>query len=143
VHEVKVAAMVVVRVAVRPVPTAMSAATAMQSALPAPTVLWMVSNLYQPMVSVLTAHARTTIATVTATVHKAIAHRVNTMGNHATTVHVRHATKKRVHRVMTTTTFNRAPMRTWAPKVVSMRLVTKHKVAVNANPTPHAPVSTS
>ena len=133
----------VVMVAARPVPTAMSAATAMPSALPAPKALWMAISLCQPMVSVLTAHAQITIATVTATVRKAIAHRVNTMANHATTVHAHHATTKRVHRVMTTTTSNLAPTRTWAHKVVSMRLATKHKVAVNANPTPHAPASTS
>ena len=135
--------MVLAMVAARHVLTAMSAATAMRSALPAPKALWMAISLCQPMVSVLTAHAQITIATVTATVRKAIAHRVNTMANHATTVHAHHATTKRVHRVMTTTIFNLAPTHTWAHKVVSMRLVTKHKVAVNANPTPHAPALTS
>ncbi len=135
--------MAVAMVAARPAPTAMSAVTAMQSALPAPKGLWMAINPCQPMVSVLTDHARTTIATITASVHKAIAHRVNTMGNRATTVHAHHATTMRVHRVMTTTTFNLVPTRTWAHKVVSTRLVTKHKVAVNANPTPHAPALTS
>ena len=135
--------MAVAMVAARPVLTAMSAATATPSALPAPKALWMAISPCQPMVSVLTAHAQTTIATVTATVHKAIAHRVNTMANRVTTVHAHHATTKRVHRVMTMTIFNPAPMRTWAHKVASMRLVTKHRVAVNANLTPHAPALTS
>jgi hypothetical protein len=58
-------------------------------------------------------------------------------------VHAHHATTKRVHRVTMMTIFNPAPTRTWARKVVSMPLVTKHKVAVNANLTQHAPASTS
>ena len=44
--------------------------------------------------------------------------------------------------VVTTMTSNHAPMRTWAPKVASMPLATKPKVAVSANLIPHAPAST-
>ena len=46
------------------------------------------------------------------------------------------------HHVVTTMTSNPAPMRTLAPKAVSMPLATKPKVAVNANQIPHAPAST-
>ena len=44
--------------------------------------------------------------------------------------------------VVTTMTFNPAPMHIWAPKAASMPLAIKPKVAVSANLIPHAPAST-